>query len=331
MQRKARSNAQINPDKRIRSGTSNTVMKRGIFLVANLKSQSLCANLIHSIRNTGCSLPIRLIHFGGDRIDSEYILNECEILDVADFPAEALDLIESLQSVLTVCPKGFLYRFLAWFSDWDEFIYSDNDVVALCNWENLFEYLPGYHIVHADEEYTTGGKFNYHKPEKVKESFGDTALDSALTAGHFLAKRDYKMLTDLKSAIEWFHLNPDVPIKHDQALIHIASLIGKWKMLNLCRGPHNWLSTWAGDYKNSMDLIHSIQFSNSFKAISHLHYSGNTPQGNLPIEEFLFANLSNEKRLSKIIAVAIQKLSGAMFLNSKKKRAFSKLRGVFNR
>lgn len=305
-------------------------MKRGIFLVANLKSQCLCANLIHSIRNTGCTLPIRLIHFGGERVESKYILNECEVLDIAYFPAEAFDLIENLQKVLTVCPKGFLYRFLAWFSDWDEFIYSDNDVVALCNWENLFKYLPGYHLVHADEEYTTNGIFNYHKPEKVIEIFGETALNSALTAGHFVARRDFQMVADLRSAIEWFLLNPDVPIKHDQALIHIASLIGNWRMLNLCRSPNNWLSTWAGDYKNPMNLIHSIQFSNTFKAISHLHYSGSTPQGNLPIEEFLFANLSNKKRLGKIMAVAIRKLSGVMFINSKKKRALSKLRGVFN-
>jgi hypothetical protein len=32
---------------------------------------------------------------------------------------------------------GFFTAFLAWFTDWDEIIYSDNDIVALMNWERL--------------------------------------------------------------------------------------------------------------------------------------------------------------------------------------------------
>ena len=136
-------------------------MKRGIYLVANRKSEEMCENLIHSIRASGCTLPIRLIHFGGKDIRAPYILSQAEFLYYDDFPAEAKQIIADLRSVLTECPLGFLYRYLAWFGDWDEFIYSDNDIVALTNWENLFDYLDDNDLVHADEEYTTKGCFNF--------------------------------------------------------------------------------------------------------------------------------------------------------------------------
>src|SRR5690554_1327402 len=107
-------------------------MKRGIYLVANYKSQDMCENLVFSIRNSNCQLPIRLIHFGGKEINSSYLLSQVEVVYFQSFPTEAKEFIFNLKSVLNDCPMGFLYRFLALFSDWDEFIYSDNDVVALC-------------------------------------------------------------------------------------------------------------------------------------------------------------------------------------------------------
>jgi hypothetical protein len=282
-------------------------MKRGIYLVANLRSQAICKNLIYSVRSSGCTLPIRLIHFGGKEIHSRYILNQVELIRFEDFSLEAQQFITDLRSVLTDCPLGFLYRFLAWFSDWDEFIYSDNDIVALCNWSDMFNYLEGYDLVHADEEYTTKGIFNYNMPSLVDEIFGEFALESAITAGHIVVKRNSKMIEDIKNALEWFKNNPHIPKKHDQALMHIASLLGEWKLLNLCKS-HNWLSSWAGDYKNSLQLIQLIQNKNT--KISHLHYSGGTPQGNLAIQDFLFSKDGDHQRLIKLSLVSLTFLSG---------------------
>lgn len=299
-------------------------MKRGIYLVANQRSQNLCDNLIHSIQETGCTLPIRLIHFGGKKISSPFILKNVEFLELEDFPCEGKEFINSLKTVLK-CPTGFLYRFLPWFSDWDEFIYSDNDIVALNNWERIFGFLTGYDIVHADKEYTTAGKFNYNQPDKIKELFGPLALESALTAGHFAAKRNLRLISDIRKAIEWFTENPAIPKQHDQALLHIAALIGNWKLLNLCKAPHNWLSTWSGDYKHPLDLIQQIQNSKFPNNISHIHFSGGTPYGNLPLEELLFSNLSTNKRLKKLAAVGLLKFSGMLYLKSKRKRAIQKI------
>lgn len=283
-------------------------MKRGIYLVANRKSQGICENLIHSVRKSGCTLPIRLIHFGGQEISSSYILNEVEFLRFESFPEEAKQFIGSLRGVLTDCPLGYLYRYLAWFSDWDEFIYSDNDVVALCNWEILFDYLNGYELVHADEEYITNGKFNYKRPELIQEIFGELSLKSAFTAGHIVAKKDLSMITDMKSAIDWFSQYPHIPKKHDQSLMHVAALLGNWKILNLCKSPNNWLSSWAGDYHNSLQIIQKVQLTGT--KISHIHYSGGSPKGNLAVQDLLFSSDNDLERLKKLSIIGLSTLSG---------------------
>lgn len=278
-------------------------MKRGIYLVANLASQRMCENLIYSIRKSGCNMPIRLIHFGGKKMQSEYVSEQSEMLQYEDFPDEAKLFITNLRSVLTDCPMGFLYRFLAWFSDWDEFIYSDNDIVALCNWENLFDYLADFDVVHADEEYITNGKYNYNKPELIKSIFGKSSLESAITAGHIVVKRNTKMIDDINAAVSWFKQHADIPKKHDQSLIHVASLLGNWKILNLCRS-HNWLSTWAGDYENSLQIIQMIQSQNT--RISHIHYSGGTPDGTRAIQDLLFAGDSDSDRIKKLAFIGFK-------------------------
>lgn len=325
-------------------------MKKGIVLVANLKSQWYCENLISSIRKSGCKLPIRLVHFGGEKINSEFILSEVEFLTVNEFSEEAKAFITNLGTVLTDCPKGFLYRFLGWFSDWDEFIYADNDIVALMNWERLFEYTEEYDLIHADEEYTTQGIFNYELPEKIEDFFGKGSLSTAITAGHIVVKKNQNMIADMNAAVEWFKQHPEIPKKHDQSLLHIASLIGDWKLLNLCKQPHNWLSSWSGDYKNSLDLIHAIQggyvqdtashkiwFSilpDKSKAdfflkestsslnipISHLHYSGRGRIGSEPIDDLMFSDHSNKKRMKRLFTIQLTDLLGITYCKNQKKR-----------
>jgi hypothetical protein len=283
-------------------------MNRGIYLVANKKSQEMCENLIFSIRKSGCNLPIRLIHFGGKEINSTYIMNQVEFMRYEDFPDEAKQLIVNIQTVLPKNLPGLLYRYLAWYSDWDEFIYSDNDVVALCNWDHLFDYLNDYDFVHADEEYKTNGRFDYHKPEMLKNIFGQDCLESALTSGHIIVKKNSQMIIDINSAVEWFKENPDIPKKNDQAFMHIASLIGKWNKMNLCKPPHNWLSPWAGDYVNMLQLIQEIQLGNA--RISHMHYSGSNPKGDKAVQELLFSANDDDKRLKRLSSAGLKYFSG---------------------
>jgi hypothetical protein len=325
-------------------------MTRGIFLVANLESQWYCENLIYSIRESGCRLPIRLIHFGGEPVNSKKILAEVEFLTFDNFTQEAKDFIYNLRSVLTDCPIGFLHRFLPWFSDWDEFIYSDNDIVALMNWERLFDFSEDYDLVHADEEYTTIGKFNYILPNKIEEIFGSGSLSTAFTAGHFLININPKMITDINAAVEWFKLNSNIPKKHDQSLLHIATLMGNWKLLNLCKPPFFWLSSWSGDYKNNLDLIQSIQSSeikktfsynswfsnfseidkneynrlfilkNEKKYISHLHYSGRGVLGPNAIDDLMFSSQINKERLFRLFKISISSIFYFTHFKNKIKR-----------
>lgn len=302
-------------------------MKRSIFLVANKNSEGQCANLIYSIRQSGCTLPINLIHFGGEEIKSNYILNEVNFMRESDFSDEARNFIDRMQKVISFCPRGFLYRFLALFSDYDEVLYSDNDIVALCNWESLFEYLGDNDLVHADLEYTTKGKFNYRKPEAVKEIFGETALESAITAGHILIKINEKIIDDLDKGLEWFKSNDGIPVKHDQALLHIASLLGDWKIRNLCK-TDNWLSSWAGHFKNDLDLILKIQAG---QRISHLHYSGGTPSGTSAIDDLLYSNLDKKSRIKVLVSAGLKELSGISALASYRKKGKRRIKMILKK
>jgi len=282
-------------------------LKRGIYLVANRRSESLCANLIYSIRSSGCQLPIRLIPFGGPPVRSSLVLENVELVNVRDFSSEAHQFVDGLQSALTGCPRGFLLRFLSWFGDWDEFIYTDNDIVALMNWERLFEFLPGYDIVHGDEEYTTHGRFNYDQPEAIETMFGAGSLLSAFTAGHFLARRDERLVNDMRLAMGWFREHPAIPKKHDQALLHVALLLGQWKILNLCKPPHNWLSPWAGDYPHTLALAQAMSGG---ARISHVHYSGGPVRLSLPMADLATACLSPHRRLAGYMATGCAEFSG---------------------
>ncbi|WP_207435361.1 hypothetical protein [Sabulibacter ruber] len=303
--------------------------RRGIYLVANQKSETHCANLIASIRNTGCTLPIRLIHFGGTPVQQTYIYKQVEVVDVATFPQEAFDFINNLQEVLTDCPKGFLLRFLAWFGDWDEFIYSDNDIVALCNWDIFFEHLQDHDFVHADFEYKAKGKYNFNNPEAVGKLFGEDKLNTAFTAGHFAARRKREFIDDFYQAMDWYRAHPTIAKKHDQAFMHIASLLGNWNILNLCKAPHNWLSSWAGDYNNTLDLIHALQKTPDNCHISHIHYSGGYPSGTHPVHELLFAKSGYRKRLTSLVINGSIELLGITYLLRKKKRLTSRLNQAF--
>lgn len=301
-------------------------MRRSIFLVANKKSEEMCANLIYSIRGSGCRLPIELVHFGGKPITSQDILSEVTFLRESDFSSEARGFIDQLHKVITFCPRGFLYRFLAFFYDHDSFIYSDNDIVALCNWERLFGFLDGNDLVHADLEYTTEGKFNYRKPEVVKEIFGVDALESAITAGHIVMRKNPKFIEDFYKAMDWFEAHEGVPVKHDQALLHIASLLGNWKIKNLCKDD-NWLSSWAGHFENDLEIIQKIQEG---RPISHLHYSGGTPSGNAPVDDLLNSYLDRKTRTLKLVSSGLKELTGLSMLFSYHQRGKRKLKGMIS-
>lgn len=291
---------------------------RGIYLVANLKSQALCENLIYSIRQSGCTLPIKLIHYGGKPINSSYIKSQVQLVDAMDFPTQGIQLIDRSESVINNYTRGIAYRFLAWLGEWDEFIYSDNDIVALMNWEKLFDFLPGHQLVHADQEYLTEGRWNYYKPQAIQQAFGPDALMKAFTSGHYVSVKSSQIITHIDQAIDWVKAHPDVTIKQDQSLLNIASLLGKWQTLNLCKAPNHWSTTWADDHKNTLSVIQAIQGG---QPISHLHYSGRNPDGALPIDDLLFANLTPAERLNRLMVSGLQGLVHLNDLHAQRRRA----------
>ena len=298
-------------------------MSRGIYLIANKKSEPLCLSLVHSIRKAECQLPIRIIEFGGASITDNYLLKEATLVSPNDFPTEAQSFIDEMVKIMS-CPKGFLYRFLPFWGDWQEFLYSDNDVLALMNWEELFNYLDSHDLVHADEEYMTQGKYNYHKPEKVIEAFGSDALLSAITAGHFLSRNNINFEEDFKKALNWMKENQDITIPHDQTFLHLSTLLGKWNILNLCRKPHDWASSWVRDYHSPIDIVHILQAKK--QRISHLHYSGGEIDFTSPMDNLLLHHLSEKVQRSKLFLYHIK----SMFFINKTRKLLKRLKEKTN-
>jgi hypothetical protein len=131
-------------------------------------------------------------------------------------------------------------------------------------------------------------------------------------------------------------------------------LLGEWKLLNYCKPPYNWLSSWSGDYKNSLNLIHAIQggyvqntvshkawlltlsdedkkiysrqFVSSYIQISHLHYSGRGRIGSEAIDDFMFSNQTDEKRMRHFYKVQSSDLFYITFIKNQSKRIRRKLK-----
>jgi hypothetical protein len=278
-----------------------------IYTVANKASQCEYSNLIHSIRSSGCTLDIVLIPFGGKPIDNYNILSQVKVIPLESFPPEGIDLLMSMGKVLR-CPSGFLRRFLAFYGPYEKFIYTDNDIVALTNWQIFIDQLHSYDLVHADKEYTTRSRYNFKTPCCIESSFGIQAHNAAITAGHFAARKSSDFIASLYLALTWISENSAHCFLHDQTLIQLALLISSINCLNLCKPPHNWLSSWSGDYHNTLHLIQQIQQG---KPISHIHFSGG-PIGAFeqPIDELLLAHLSPHQRLVKQTICGTKSLCG---------------------
>ncbi len=297
-------------------------MNRGIYLVANQRSAAECSNLVYSIRRCGCNLPIRVIPFGGEPLSLSDSWNGVKLLSMSDFPPEGVAFVDELKRRIPNCPLGFLRRFLCWFGEFDEFLYSDNDIVALMNWEELFPYLASCDLVHADSEFTTKGIFNMRRPDRFEELMGPGALEQAITAGHFLCRPKARHKDDLLAGLAWMEAHPEVPVWHDQALLHVTLAQAKWPALNLCKPPHNWADPWAGHHENTFDVLRVVQAQR--RPMSHVHYAGMALNGTRPIEELLFSGLSPIQRNRKLLRALLCEASGLRALRDLLKRASRK-------
>jgi hypothetical protein len=301
-------------------------LNQGIYLVANRRSADECANLIYSVRKCGCRLPIRVIPFGGEPLPASASWEDVKLLSMSDFPAEGLAFVEELKRRIPNCPLGFLRRFLCWFGEFDEFLYSDNDIVALMNWEQLFTYLEQYDLVHADLEFTTGGIFNMKQPDRFEELMGSGALEQAITAGHFLCRRMPRHTADLLAGVAWMEAHPEVPVWHDQALLHVTLALAKWPALNLCKPPHDWADPHAASYQNVLDLCRVIQVER--RPISHLHYSGMVTHGARPIDDLLYASLPAKQRNRRLLRALLWETTGLRAMRELLERAARKARRI---
>lgn len=255
-----------------------------------------------------------LIPYADDLPDDRALLSETTLRQVSDFPQEAQELMKNLGRLWPRTSPGLFRRFLAWYGPYDEFIYSDNDIVALGNWIPYLENLQGLDLVHADEEYTTQGVFNYNDPAAIEREFGPGALNSVLTAGHFAARKNEEMTAIFERTIQWIRDHPNVAKEHDQAFLHLAVLMGSLRTQNLCQPPNHWPSPWAGDYRNSLEVVQAAQGPGR---LLQLHYSGGLSNGYDAREDFLYASCDDKERLQHLVSAAFSHWSGLHYLRGK--------------
>ena len=291
-------------------------MNRGIYLVANRRSEREAANLVHSLRQAGCRWPIALIPFDDDLPTHPRLRAETTLLDLKSFPREALELLGQIAALWPKSRPGLFRRMLAWYGPFDEFIYSDNDIVALGDWTPYLDRLGVADLLHADVEYTTGGIFAYKKPVVVVESFGPAALDSVFTTGHFASHKNPDITSIFSATIAWLRDHPGVAHEVDGSFLHLAVLVGSLRVTNLCQPPDDWASPWAGDYRNALEVAQAARRGK----LLQLHYSGWIPDGYLAREEFLFSDLTDSERMRRLIGAALGRWSGLHYLNGKFKR-----------
>lgn len=298
-------------------------MKRGIYLVANRRSQRHAESLVTSIRSAGCELPIAVVNFGGEPLVRSSSLNDVVFLDDSSFSPEAFSFVSELSSSTNQCPLGYLKRFLALFGPFDEFVYSDNDIVAVLDWGLLFDSLGENLILHADHEYLTNGRFCYRDATRVAELLGSDVFQSAITAGFFVMRRDARIVDALRLANEWIRNYPEVVIANDQTLLHLAIVLGRLPTVNLCQGHDRWMSPWAGDYCSHLDLLQKVA---SGGRLSHIHFSGGTPSVVSPLGDFLTVSFSSDRRLWSFVSASLREVTRWNFVEQKLKRCFQKLR-----
>lgn len=286
-------------------------MTRGIYLVANRRVERYAANLVYSIRQSGCTLPIALIPFDDDLPVQRDLLAETTLMPVESFPEEGRELLAEISRMWPRTSRGLLRRFLCWYGPFDEFVYSDNDIVALGDWTAYLDHLDGFDLVHADLECTTRGAFNYRDPSAAEQQLGKGAHEFAVTAGHFAARKKENITEIFRRAIDWVGRHPEIPMAHDQAFLHLAILLGPLRKLNLCQSPHDWPSSWAGEYRNTLAVVQRVQGPGR---LLHLHYSGGLSGGYDAREDFCYADRPDAGRLRQFIAAALDHWSGLHYL-----------------
>jgi hypothetical protein len=289
-------------------------MTRGIYLVANRRAEREAAHLVFTLRRAGCTLPLALIPYDDDPPVHPRLRAEAEFLSVADFPEEGRELLGQIAQLWPGCRQGLFRRLLAWWGPFDEFIYSDNDIVALADWSLFLDRLGDNDFLHADGEHGTGGVYAYRRPEAVREKFGPAALDSLFTTGHYASRKTPAITAALAATVPWLRAHPGVAHEVDGAFLHLAVLIGGLRIRNLCRAPDHWPSPWAGDYRNALELV---QLSQSGRRLFQVHFSGWSPDGYHASEELFFSEDTSAQRMRRHVRAAFAHWSGLHYLRTK--------------
>ncbi len=247
--------------------------------------------MVRSLRSVNCNLPVYVIPYGEPDFD---LPEGCEWLS-DDEIFEWLDSKGStrlLRKYLTLLTKD--YQFV------------DSDVVFLRNPVSALEPFEGF-VVYCTE-WNKPGRTYRPGTRKIMSGQASTWQSKVFNSGqHASSEALFSSWDELKGFIERPELAPyciHETENHDQTALNILSFLRRKQFVNLTLPPHEWESSWAGDYEGEFEHL----WKDESRKPLLIHYAGETiPYLNRPINR-LFENFLTPEEAVEWNAICCKRL-----------------------
>ena len=247
--------------------------------------------MVRSLRNVNCNLPVYVIPYADADFDlpagCEW-LTDHEIFEWLDRQGST----RLLRKYLTVLTKD--YQFV------------DADVVFLRNPVSALEPFEGF-VVYCNEWNKPGRTY---KPgtRKIMSAHTSVWQSKVFNSGqHASSEALFSSWDEMRRYIERPELAPyciHETENHDQTALNILSFLRRKQFVNLTLPPHNWESSWAGDYEGEFEHL----WIDELRKPLLIHYAGETiPYLNRPINK-LFENFLTLEEAGEWKAICCERL-----------------------
>jgi hypothetical protein len=229
--------------------------------------------MVRSLRSVNCDLPVYVIPYRDQDFDlpagCQWLADE-EIFGWLD----QMGSTRLLRKYLTLLTKD--YQFV------------DSDIVFLRNPVSALEPYEGF-VVYCTE-WNKPGKTYRPGTRKIMSAHTSTWQSKVFNSGqHASSEALFGSWDELRCFIEQPELAPyciHETENHDQTALNILSFLRRKQFVNLTMPPHDWESSWAGDYEGEFEHL----WKDDSRKPLLIHYAGETiPYLNRPINR-LFEN-----------------------------------------
>lgn len=255
-----------------------TVMTKGIYLLANDKVLDNVIALVNSIRCYDEITPISVIPYDENYQELELIIQQLE----AVYIYENLPFLKSLMEVVVDTWHDFpqdhrvnmLKKFGCWFGPFEEFLYIDTDIVVFNPVINLLEAMKGYDFLSYDYQRRTGIEYIFSQEILTSNLISDEQVNSVFNAGFFGSKKGIISEDELFSLIRESrqYSNSFIWEFYDQGILNYWVIRHHLKQINYTTVGEKVPGNWAGsDYLMKDHKLFNIETD---QPLTYLHWAG---------------------------------------------------------